>query len=130
MPTTSMKPSPPCDAASHSGSQELPKMLWNLLLCYCVHKSLRQVTILCQYNPAHAALSRFTKILLLLCLNIKLSLIQILSHSESLHAQKFLQRISARVLKVICYYEGYRLLHSWCDGHISWSGDRRVWGRL
>jgi len=40
-------------ANSHSGSQEIPSLLWNLRVHYCVNKSLALVSILSQLNPIH-----------------------------------------------------------------------------
>jgi hypothetical protein len=41
------------EANSLSGSQEIPRRLWNSEVRYHVHKSLPLVPILCWMNPVH-----------------------------------------------------------------------------
>jgi hypothetical protein len=48
-----MQQSPSGGNDGHSGDQEIPHLLWNLKVHYCVHKSLSLEPILTQVNPIH-----------------------------------------------------------------------------
>jgi hypothetical protein len=58
----SMEQSPSWEANSHSPSQEIPHILWNLKVHYCVHKVLPLLPILSQTHPVHTFPHCFPKI--------------------------------------------------------------------
>ena len=51
--THSMEHSPAWKANQFSASQEIPHILWNPKVHYCIHKYLPPVPILCQLDPVH-----------------------------------------------------------------------------
>jgi len=58
----SMEQSPSSEANQFSASQEIPCILWNLKVYYCVYNSPPPVPILSQINPVHALPSHILKI--------------------------------------------------------------------
>jgi hypothetical protein len=54
--------SPSWGAANCAAPQELPSILWNLKVQYCVHKSSPLVPILSHINPIHSIPSYISKI--------------------------------------------------------------------
>ena len=49
-----MEQSPSWEAKWFSASQEIPRILWNLKVYYCIYKSLPPVCVLIQINSVHA----------------------------------------------------------------------------
>ena len=62
--TYSMKQSLSWEASWFSASKEIPRILWNPKVHYCIHKCLPPVPVLSQINPVHSHTSHFLKILL------------------------------------------------------------------
>jgi hypothetical protein len=60
--TYSMQQSPSWEANWFSASQEIPCILWNLKVHYCIYKCPPPVPILSQVNSVHAPPSHFLKI--------------------------------------------------------------------
>jgi len=57
-----MDQSPSSDANSRSASQEIPCLLWNLKVYYCVHRGLLLVRTLNHMNLVHNFSPYFSKI--------------------------------------------------------------------
>jgi len=60
--TNSMEQSPSWEANSHSACYDIPGLLWNLNVHYCICNRLQLDPILCKMNPFHILTHYFLKI--------------------------------------------------------------------
>jgi len=99
-----MEQSPSWEANRFSASQEIPRILWNPKVHYCIHKCPPHVPILSQLDPVHTPTSHFLKI----HLNIILP-----SRSGSPKWSLFLRFLHQNPLYA------YPLPHTWtCPAHL------------
>jgi len=60
--TYSMEQSPSSETNWFAASQEIPRILWNPKVYYCIHKCPPPVSIMSQLDPVHTPTSHFLKI--------------------------------------------------------------------
>ena len=112
----SMEQSPCWQANRSSASQEIPLILWNLKVHYCIYKCLTPVTILNQIDPVHFPISHFLNLHLHIILPPKLGSskwsFSLRSPHQSYMATHILnfQDMCEEILLVLChwYYKAYR----------------------
>jgi hypothetical protein len=70
--THSMQQSPSWEANCFAASQEIPSILWNPRVHYCIHKCPPPVSILIQLNPIHTPHPTFWTSILILPLHLSM----------------------------------------------------------
>jgi len=80
--TYSTEQSPSWEANWFAASQEIPRILWNPKVHYCIHKCLPPVSILSQINPVHAPQPTSWRSILILSFHLLLVLPSGLFHSD------------------------------------------------